>query len=234
MVRTRKNIKSTGIKIKELIFGEDPGDQKFMLAIYIVASVIYFVIAVPLMLGAAMVARVNNVPQSSNVLKAVFFYFFFMAMCRLILAAVKSARAFYIGTNTEERQGDDFSDIEALVLRGEFDKAIGELRREYRERQGKDDRPLLRIAEIYRLEMKDYSAAINEYARIVRTIETEGTKMQAYAYMLEIYRDRLPDAPEYDGLCKKVAKEYPNSIAGRLAIDHLLTKGIFKKPVKND
>lgn len=223
-MRTKSNVKKTSEKIKDAILGTDPDDRKLMLFLYLFGTFVFlFIVVIGSGLGM-IAATLNNISPEVRWLTILAMYLGFMGALRLVLAAVKSSREFYLGKNSDEIQADDFSAIEALVAQGDYKTAINRYRSEFRERGGEDERPRMRIAEIYRLEMHDYEAALNQYALIARTSENRGARLQAYTHMIEIFRDKFPEDKRFELLCRKVMKEYPGSIACRLASEHLTTQ----------
>ncbi len=223
-MRTKSNLKDWPTKIKDALLGTDPDDRKLMAFLYILGTFIYVSVLIPLMAIGSIAAAVNNIEPEVRWLVIIAMYFGFMGAIRLILAATNSARSFYLGHNTDEIQADDFSDIEALVARGKYVEAINRYRHEYSERGGEDERPRLRIAEIYRLEMCDYKAALNQYALIARTSNDNAVKLQAYTHLLELFRDKFPNDKRFELLCKKIMVEYPGTVACRLASEQMLNR----------
>ncbi len=202
--------------VKDVIFGDNLDDRRYMMFIYIGLTGVFFILLVPLAGAASFVSG-----RALGCLTLIAAYIFVLFMGRIALVAIKGTHTLYYGSDSEERMGDDFSDIEALVVKGNFPEAINRYRAEFREREEKDERPRLRIAEIYWLDMKDYPAALNQFALIARTTKDARARLMAYSNMLEIFRDKMPGHDSYMPLCEKVAKEFPESHAGEMAREML-------------
>ncbi len=222
-MKRSSNLQDLGQKIKEAILGSDAEDQKYYLYFYVIGTIVFFGFLIVFSSLGSIASSVNNIKPAVKGMTIIGMYFFAMLLIRGALALTKSSREFYMGHNSKEIQADDFSEIEAMIARGEFIPAINAYRREFREREGKDERPRLRIAEIYRLELKDYKSSLNQYALIARTTQDADTQLTSYISLLELYREHFPQEESFPALCRKIMQEYPNTMAFRLAQDCLIS-----------
>lgn len=218
-MKRKRNVRTSGEKIKEAILGSDPADQRFFAYFYAIGTIFYILtLAVFIPLGKLAAERNNLSPVVSWVFLGCV-YFGMLLLIRLLLSFVKGLREFYIGKNTDEIQGDDFSEIEALVLKGKYLEAINRYREEFREREGKDERPRMRIAEIYWFFMQDYRGALNQYSLIVRTTKDPAIELLGYMKLIELMRDKFPDDDRLMPACKYVIAQFPGTAGALLAMD---------------
>ena len=129
------------------------------------------------------------------------------------------------GSGKGPRGGDDFSEIEAMLIKGDYAGAIMMYKDEYEKRGCIDERPRIRIGEIYRLKLKNYIAAINQFAAIARATDNPDIKLDMFTRMLEIFRDHIPDHPGFDHISAIVLKRYPGTLASKIAEQHISLKG---------
>ncbi|RKZ29955.1 hypothetical protein DRQ36_07115 [bacterium] len=220
--KKKTTIKDIFLAIFEWFFGKEPSEQKYSLVVYIIATVV-FVFMTPLIftLGAVW----GNLTCGKMIFFPVFFYIIVIIIVRVMIHIGRGAESIYQGSETGDSGGDDFSEIESLVALARFDEAIERYKQEYEEREGKDERPRIRIGEIYWFEMKDYVAALNQFALIARTTDDKGIQLNMYTRILELFRDHLPDHPGYDKFCRYVLSEFPDTLAARMAADHISNSG---------
>lgn len=218
-MKRKRNVRTFGEKIKEAILGTDPDDQRFFAYFYAIGTLVYiFTLAIFLPLGRLAAER-NKLSAVVSWIFLICLYFGMLLLIRFLLGFVKGLREFYIGKDTDEIQGDDFSEIEALVLKGKYIEAINRYREEFRDRDGVDERPRMRIAEIYWFFMKDYRGALNQYSLIIRTTKDPAIELLAYMKLIELMRDKFPDDDRLMPACKYVMDKFPGTPGALLALD---------------
>jgi|GEM_PF-4130919 len=219
--KRKSNISAFFTWVKEQVFGRSEEDIRYMLIVYAIATVLFIFLIFPISAFAAAATG-----HRLSILAIFGLYIAVLFGLRLAIHVIKGTRAIYAGDDSErERGGDDFSEIEALVSRGQYAEAIERYKQEYEEREGEDERPRIRIAEIYWTEMKDYAAAASQYGLIARTTRDQQLKLDMYTKMLELYRDHIPDHPGFKPICKKVLDEFPGTLAAKIAYRHLSQSG---------
>ena len=203
----------------EFVIGNNPDDQKYRIFLYVLATAAFLVSAVISLIAIVLLGV--HVTIGWIVVRGIVGYLFCIGVVRVVAMFPGMAKTLYLGGRGLTRGGDDFSQIEALVSAGRYDDAIARYNEEYAKRGGGDERPRIRIGEVYQFRMRDYQAAISQYALIARTTSKAEIRLDVMTRMLELYRDHLPDNPDFDVLCRKVLKEFSGSFAAGIAKQHL-------------
>jgi tetratricopeptide (TPR) repeat protein len=147
-------------------------------------------------------------------------YLAILAGIRFVIAGVFLLGDIFNGSRYVGRGGDDFSEIQSLVQKGLYSEAIEAYKIEYSKSEN-DERALIKIGEIYQIELKDFKAALNQFGVILRNTKDNAIKADMLFRMIEICRDHFPEHPSFISLCEKAIAEFPGSHAAQRAEETL-------------
>ncbi|MCK5833570.1 hypothetical protein KAH81_07865 [bacterium] len=212
------------LKIKELLFGKSPDQERYMLYIY-AAGLLVLILAIGFGYSFAK-AKGARVPFCWVAFMALIALIVFGIGMRIMLSFVDIGDFVFSNNSVETENALDYEDIEVFVFKKEFLKAIEEYQKRFEDNK-EEVIPLFRIADIYWLKLGEYKKAIETLYKIAQKPVVVGqSREEAITKIMEIYRHHLPDSPEFLNLCKWVLDKMPGSFASKIAKERLSKGGV--------